>query len=499
VKYQPSLRACILAVVFLVTAAVGALAQEDVDSGPMPDWVKARPQDTDQLVYFSGMGFSAKGHLVEALEFANIDIQTQIVKFVGVRVTSTTSIEAKGNLDEFKANISKQIKETGSMYQAGFRLDKRPWSEKSARGLTVYILCSYDKESLLKEKKRIEDIFQTLIDAVRLPEEAGGKLAADGRYYEAALRYIEAAVAAGESTLEDRDVALNRNLANALAAVEKINLVKLNDNLTGTSGAEPELAFQLKAAGGPTASDKGVPNTAILVTYFTAPASGSTLIAKTVSVKTDDQGVLSFRHPVLTFAGKGKIGMRLDLDAYLEKLRPVEKQSPDKIAALARLANSRKQEFLLTALAPAKSLSLAVFVVDVDESGAPLAANQATASGLSEALTQQGFKLKTAKVDTQAITGMDEEELAALILLKVPGAQRAVVGVGLMTGSDRDGDRFIITVTGTVKVIDLTTKKTMYEKTAQKKYVGTSLEAGRTAAFKQLGNDLGLKIAADVK
>jgi hypothetical protein len=487
----------ILAAFCLGCAASGAFAQDEADSGPMPEWVRARPRDTDAYMFFLGTGYSAKGVLAEALEFANLDIQSQIVKFVGVRITAQSSIEAKGSLDEFKANIYKQVKESSSTYQAGFRVEKRPWYQKNAQGLTAYILASYETKTLLKEKKRLEDLFQSLIDSVRVPEQAGDKLAADGRYYEAALRYIEAAVAAYEANLEDRDVALNRNLANAMAAVEKINLIKLNDNLTGTTGAEPGEPFRLKAAAGPSPSSPGVPKTAVLVTWYAAPAAGSAPVAKTASLQTDGEGVLEFRHPVLTIVGAGKVGARLDLDAYLEKLKPVERKSPEKVAALAKLALSKKQEFRFTALAPAKDLPLAVCFADLDENGKPLAGAQSTASGINESLSQQGFKLKTAAIDPARLAAADEGELAELILARAAGARRAIVGTAAVESYYKDGDSFIITVTGTARVIDLASKKTVYEKTLQKKYVGTSLEAGRAAAFKQLGRELGLKIAAE--
>ncbi len=486
----------LLAALLGIATAIGAQAQE-ADSGPMPDWVSARPRDNDESVFFLGMGFSAKGSLVEALEFANVDLQTQIVKYIGVRVTATTSIDAKGTLDEFTANISKQIRETSSSYQAGLRVERRPWYRKTGQGLTAYILASYEKKTLLKEKKRLEDLFQSLIDSVRIPESEGAALAAEGRFYEAAVRYLEAAVAAGEANLEDRDVALNRNLANAMAAIEKINLVKLNDNLTAVSGEAPAEAFRLKAAAGPTASSPGVPRTSIRVTYDAAPAMGSSPVAKTVSLQTDAQGLLEFRHPTLTFTGRGKVIVRLDLDAYLEKLKPAGRRSPEKVAALARLVLSKKQEFQFTAQAPTRGLLLALCVVDVDENGAPLPGNQSTASGLRESLSRRGFKLKNAALEPGSFMDASEEELAALILGKAADARRAVVGTATMESFYRDQGSFIITVSGTVKVIDLASRKIVYEKSLQKKYVGTTLAAGRSAAFKQLGRELGLRIAAE--
>jgi hypothetical protein len=82
-------------------------------------------------------------------------------------------------------------------------------------------------------------------------------------------------------------------------------------------------------------------------------------------------------------------------------------------------------------------------------------------------------------------------------LSQTPGTERAIVGTASVDNFYKDQDRYIIRVTGSVKVIDLATMKVLYEKSLMKSLTGVNLEAARMSAFKQLGKDLGSKIAVE--
>jgi hypothetical protein len=480
-----------------ILGLTAAFAQETIPSGPKPAWVDSPPADTDAAMYFVGSGSSSQANMQEAQLFAIDDILGQIVRFLDVKITTATSTAAVGDLDEFKTAISRQVTETSGARMTGFRVTGK-WSEKSGRGVSVSVLVSYEKAALLAEKKRLEEVFQATINAVKIPEAEGEKLAAAGAYYEAACRFIEAASAAAESTLEDSAVALTRTLARAMDALEKINLLKLNDNLAAFAGEQPAEAFSLKVAAAPETAARGIPRAAVRITYYESKG-GTDAAAKTVVMQSDGNGLIAFRHPALTFAGKGKVEMLLDLSAYLEKLKKAEQKAPDKVTALRKLALTKRQEFQFTAASRVKDLLLAVFVVDMDENGKPYARNQTTAGAISESLTQQGFKLKTAALDPALAADAAEAELSIQILKKVPGAVRAVVGTAAVESETNDGGRFAVRVTGNVKVIDLVTKKVLLQQNLMKSSTGATMESARAGAFKLLGREFGARIAADAK
>ena len=57
--------------------------------------------------------------------------------------------------------------------------------------------------------------------------------------------------------------------------------------------------------------------------------------------------------------------------------------------------------------------------------------------------------------------------------------------------------RFIVKASGSIKVLELKTKKVLFQQQLKKTYTGATLEAARAAAFQQLGRELGLRIATE--
>ncbi|HEQ71384.1 MAG TPA: hypothetical protein ENN69_02755, partial [Spirochaetia bacterium] len=416
----------ILLALFLFGSAAVLTADNGYRSGPRPAWLTTPPKDDEPYLYFVGTGHSPNANMSEAERFAIDDIISQIVKYIGVRISATSTQEAVGTLDEFTASIQKQIVETSSARLSGFRVREK-WYEKNTRGTTVAILVAYEAGALHAEKERLEKVFIAEIEAVSVPEAQGDALRETGRYYEAALRYIDAAVAAAESSLEGSDVAFNRNIVKAMDSVRTITLVKLNDNLNGIAGADLPDAFQLKTAAGPEKNAAPVPLTRIRVTYYEIK-DGSKRFAKTVVLPVDAGGVVRFQHPAVTLVGAGSVVMELELGAELEKLKKAEKKFPEKVDALRQLVRAKKQEFTFQVRAAEAHIPLAVFVIDCHEDGTPLPGNQITAAAIRENLAREGFKLKTITLQPSDAWNKSAAELSPLIRRAYPEAGRAIVG-----------------------------------------------------------------------
>ena len=56
-----------------------------------PDWVLNPPEADDQYVYFTGSGTSSSGSLAEAEEAARGGVLDEIMRYLGVRITSETT------------------------------------------------------------------------------------------------------------------------------------------------------------------------------------------------------------------------------------------------------------------------------------------------------------------------------------------------------------------------------------------------------------------------
>ncbi|MBN1523398.1 MAG: hypothetical protein JW904_02840 [Spirochaetales bacterium] len=469
-------------------------AGADFKTGPMPGWVSNPPQDDDSFMYFTGSGQSGLGVLSEAEQFAVQDIISNIVKFIGVEITARTSAQAKGTLENFQTNISREVSESSSSRVSGFRVQEK-WFQKNEKGILVYILVRYEKEALLKEKARIEQLFVEKLEAITIPEAKARELEAAGRHYEAMLRYLDASAAAAESTLENAGIYFSRNIDNAMKSLEKISVFKLNDNLSGTIGQEFAQPFGLKIVSGNTVQSAGIPNADVMVSFPEVKNGKQTM--KYVVVRSDADGVVTFKHPIPTFVGAARVTMVIDISPYLKKLKASLTVPTEKITAIDNLAATKKQVFVYSVASRAKNIPTAIFVVDCDESGKSLSINNSTTSGIAETLTAEGFSLKNTRLDPAVLLGKTDKDAVGIIRQGTSGLTRAVIGNAAVDSYYLDGTRYILKVRGTVKVLDLVTGELLYEKTLTKSVTGVNLESTRLTAFKQLGKELGQKISIE--
>jgi len=484
-------------VIFLFLISLPSLAQEGYKTGPQPGWLTAIPADDEGFMYFVGTGENQEGRLSEAEKVAVADIVSQILKFVGVTVSAMTTSEARGSLDEFKSSLIRQVSETGGARLSGFRV-KEKWLRQNGKRIFVAILVSYERQALLEEKERLAKLFASYIDSVRIPEEEGDRFVSEGRLFKAALSYLKAAVAAFESSLEGREIALSRNLAKAQAILEGINLTKLTDNLTAKVGYDFEKQFSLRLTASSTPNNLAVSEIAVRVTYYEANSRGD-LVPKSQTLLSDQTGVVSFQHPKPNFVGQGRLLMALDLAAQLEGLFKVEQAYPEKIALLKGLLARKQVEFTFTVY-PAKALvPYFVFVVDLDEKHEPLAAYQSTASGINEVLSQNGFELKSLNLVPGLLKTKTESELLALAKATGLREGRLILGQAYVDSVSQDSGRFLVRVNATVKVFDLVSERLLYEKTILKSSTGTNLASALYAAFKAAGIELGKRLAAEIR
>jgi len=479
-----------------VITAISILALFGCAGGPAatqaPDWVTTTPQPDASYQYFIGAGTSKGNDQAEAEQTARGAVIDEIMRYIGVKVTSDTTAVAKASIDSFKTDITQTVTQTGSGRIAGLQIADK-FVEKRASGTTVYLLARYNKTDLAKEKKRIEDIFIEQQRAVSGPEEAGKRLEAEGNYYAAAVKYIEAAAAAARSDLDNAKIKFERNINQAKGALDGIGLVKLNDNLktaAGTPFAEP---FMLKVVAGATSKDPGIPEAMLRVSY--TEIKGDKKQVKTASLKTNAQGVASFAYPVPEFVGSEKLTMSLDLDAYLETLGGLPKDLSAMIGGLEDAAADKRAVFVLTTVSTAREVETGIAVVALDDSGSPMAGTE-FASGIMKSLSDARFTTKVLALEAGLITGQrDADVIAAADKAATGKTARVIFGTAEFGGSETEDGKVFVKVSGAVKVADLKTGTILLTVTRNKQAVGSTLAAARAAAFRQLGQDIGQEIA----
>jgi len=485
----------ILFIIFLFLGCVGSPEPNNDKTNTAqsaPDWFFNPPDEDDQFKYFIGSGSSTSGDITEAEDNAIRDLMDAIIMYLGVEVTSDTTATAKASLDEFESDISQTVKTKGSARLVGFEIEEKLPHEKDGK-LTMYLLAKYDKKELEKEKKRIREIFQQKYDAVYVPMEEGKNFAAKKKYYDAAIKYIEAAGAAATSTIPNADILFKENIDNAKEAIESINLIKINDNLKGFAGQPFEEPFLCKVVSGTSEKDTGIPNVVLEVGYKEMSKRGK-LQTRSQKMKTNDQGIIAFEHPIPDFVGSESVRMSLDFESYLEPLWDVPYQYDELVDGLGTLITGKKAVFNYTVESNAKKFTTGIVILDIDIDTTPLS-KTTTAASLLSTLTSEGFKVKLLSLNPADLKEKSDFDIINLLTGKYAASTpRAIFGIArTLDFTDRDGKTFA-KCSGTIQVVDLNTGEILLSVVKTVNAMGSDEESARSSGFERLGKEIGNEI-----
>lgn len=480
----------------LVTAVLLALTLAGCAGGaatrPAPDWVTTPPGEDRDFMYFTGSGSSPEGDQVKAEEIARGALIDTIMQYLGAKITAETTSVARATVDSFQTDVRQQITQSSSGRIAGLSLADT-WVDRQKARTTVYLLAKFARADLAREKKRIEAVFQEQVAAVSGPEAEAKAMDAEGRHYEAAVKYIEAAAAAAKSDLDNAKIKFERNINQAKAALDRISLVKLNDNLKTGAGKPFADPFRLKVVSGAAAADPGVPDAALLASYAEIRSGSKQMRA--VPLKTGADGVASFTHPVPEFVGSERLTVGIDLSAHLVSLRKLPKDLQVMVGGLEDLAAKKRAVFSLEVISQARDIPTGIAVASLDIAGNPLGAND-FAAGILKTLTGARFKVKSVALEAGRIVGRDDADVVAAAAGRgADGSGRVIFGSAQVTGTEQDGEMTIARASATVKVADMKTGAILLTVTRSKTVPVKGAAAALSAVLQKLGEDVGQEIA----
>jgi hypothetical protein len=187
--------------------------------------------------------------------------------------------------------------------------------------------------------------------------------------------------------------------------------------------------------------------------------------------------------------------MEVDLSASLEPLEDVPDSMYPQLEAVENMIGDKEVSFVYTVVSRAREIPTAIMIADVDNGGTYLNKSE-TASGVLETLTQEGFSVGTLPVDMGLLRGPDAV-LIDQVRNRFGGRYRRVI-FGTVGISDfrEDENRYMVKVSGDVKVADLETGDILYSSgNLFKSAIGQNIQSAMSAAFKQFGKMLGDSLA----
>jgi hypothetical protein len=476
---------CGLVAVGLAATLVCASCASVPAKGKVPDWIFSNPEPDATNTYFVASASDSGGDIASATNDAAANLLASITQYIGVKVAVSSDAQAKATLDSYSANIESTVTSSSTNQVAGFTVKER-YVQKDAKTkrITVYILASYITTDLESEKSRIQKAFQERIDAVGKPEAEGHSLESDGRVYEAVRKYIEAAVAASGSDIDNAELKLERNVNNARSALARLNFdASASSGYKGLVGQVFPKPLAAKLVSGEGVDAQGVAGAIVLVTYQRKAGSG--LAGKTESVMTDASGGISFTPPVPDFVGKARFTLKLDFQSSIELLDNLPEKYASYRDSLVEELRAKSLELPYEVISAAKSVPMAVAIVDIDENGQAQDGAKAQA-GLIEALLREKFNVNGIAVTADALIALDES--AAAEAAKAAGSyERIAFGAARMTDVRKDGENYLATAKASVKVLDVASGRVLYQAERGVTGLGADEQSARASAYRELG------------
>ncbi|GAB1431427.1 hypothetical protein MASR2M29_00520 [Spirochaetota bacterium] len=470
---------------FSIISCVSGPAPAEQKSAP--EWILRTPAPDATYSYFVASSSDANGDTALATEDAAVSLISQITRYMGVDISVATTGEAKGTIDSYSAEVKSVVKQTGASKLSGFTIKDR-YVVKEGKMVTVYVLAQYITSDLNKEKARIAAVFKEKEDAVAKPELAGDSAASQGRAFDAIKFYIEAAVAASGSGIDNADIKMERNVNKARALLGKLRFVRIDAPSSANLAQNYPKPFMAKLVFGESDTAPGIPGAEAYVSFQRRQTSGR-VISRTERVMTDSSGVISFSPPPPDFVGKATLKFSLNLDSARDLLDKM----PDKFAAyvdaISEDMSRRSLDFDYTIVSMAKTVPTGVVIIDLDKDGK--AAGSSTAQGgLFEAIAKEKFKVGLAPIDASLVISMNDSQI-----LKVAKAQygsnlqRLIYGIAKPVSAEKDGSMWQAQASVSVRCIDFATGMILYsgEKTAIA--VAADEASARKAALLQAARD----------
>ncbi|MFP4484339.1 MAG: hypothetical protein ACLFO1_05750 [Spirochaetaceae bacterium] len=476
------------AVVLMAVGCATAPERRDV-----PQWVVEGPETSEEYVFFVGSGTSETNSVVDAEERATLAVVDEIVRYLGARIEVETTAEVQASLDSFEEQVTRQLRQTSEARLSGLRVIDKYVDEGESR-VTVYTLIRYDRDALEAERQRLRDLVQERDDSVAVPEREALEAAAEGNLFAAIGHHVEAAVAAMDSRIDNGELRMRRNLSDALAAARRITIDPARNIVevyVSEDSAEPFMAtVRTQPAGEP------VPDARVVFTFPERTGGGRTVVrSRTVSVNAD--GEARFVPPPPSAVGRSTVTITLATRELLEPLDSIRDVAPEEVTALRSALQDVRASMQYEVLSQAREVSTGIVVLDTDIAGNPVDSDS-TATGLLQALSQDGFSVQILPYDaTNLVNGNRQDVVTDLEERYGNEVSRVILGVGRIEEFD-ESNGFLVTVSGSVTAYELSTGRTLYATEEFQRSRGSSSSGAIAAAFRSLGAKIGETLAVNL-
>ena len=471
-------------------AACTTLPNHEPAASPasQPAWVTTPPKATNELTYFVGTGSDASNNAAAAEEKAIQSLAGKVAASIGAAAGAQPTPATRSDLKGVEQRVEGVLRGSIAAKLPGFRVADR-WVDRRGDRVTVYLLAQYASSALAAQRSRLAALVRERTDPVAVPQTRGEELLSNGKPYEAAVQFMQAALAAART--ENGAELFQTNIKKAEAAVAEIRVDIVTNDLRGRLDQQLPEPFRLDVNAGGN-RNRPVTGARFRITFPVSGENGAVGTA-TMTATSDARGRVSIELPSPRLFGNQTVTAALDLSPELEPLLHAAGADKELVSSLKQAIASVRAVLHYRTTSLAASIPTGVLVMDLDRGGNPISEDD-TAAGIENALSQAGFHILPIP-SNRSIFGIDMPDLVTILRNNFGSKiQRAIVGHARISGFEHTDGNYVVKVTGHIEVADLESGKVLFSTDQVKLSRASDASSAINAAFKGLGISIGKEI-----
>ena len=452
----------------------------------MPQWITGIPQDRN-FYFFVGTSGDAESY-DRGKEEAIDDAISQVVKMIGVTVTSTTTYEERYFAEQYVTTISAELFAEGKAKLQDAEI-REIYFEKYARAdgsgfFRVWALLKYGKREVEKEQARLRTILEAKYGEVNTLEAKGAEAHKTHRLAEAIWAHLQAALTS--LSIDDGELLFTRNMNRAGELLLKVRFEKQGEDQVGFVGEALRSPLRLLAFEEEGGKRYPVPGLPVQFAYSVPKekSEGWKLLVR--SGATGSDGAVEYPvEMVYEVSDANRVEASIDLGAQVKQLQGAPEGYQDQVRAFKELIGKKTAVFTFRSDTKARGIKTAVYFLTED-------ADDAAGRAAYEVLFDKKFSVKVLSICSCALEGKTDEQALAVLEEKAgAGTKRVIFGRVRVLGYDAVSGYDTAQVLAASTLYDVETGSVIRTWQVQKSGTGASPELARTNAFKEAGKAIG--------
>ncbi len=402
-----------------------------------PSWITEIPEDENYYYYVgtskdtSSFDEGKKGALADAL--------SQVVATIGIKVTSTSTVEERYFAEQYETTLQSELFTEGRAKLQDAQL-KEIYYEKyeNPDGSTFYrvwVLVKYGKEDIRREQARLEEILRLKYTEVKNLEVQAEQQERKGELFKAVDSYVNAGIASLK--IDEGDVFFDRDLVKASETLLRIQLMKTGEDQVGFVGEPLEKPLELKVFF--LRDDTHIPLSGVPVVFsYRVPKEKSPGYKQfVIHTATDANGAASIRIDMIYEVNeRNRVDARIDLDSAISRLKAAPDRFRESVDAFGDIAGKKRTSFYFASDTHARLIKTAVYFLQLGIDGSPLA-KPVAAPAFYDVLYKKKFLIRILDIRPEQVIGKSVAQvLEVLGDSSGKGVKRVLYGNIQITGFD---------------------------------------------------------------